>query len=247
MKPLRCVTSFLLLFALGIGASASQAQTTPPAPPERVIINFVLPITPDTVNLLLGVVNAQMHIGVKKITIVLASSGGDPASGFAAYNILKSLPIEITTFNAGNIDSAAMLIYCAGKYRYSLPSPARFLIHSVALNPISTNFPVDRIFLESQLAQMNSLNQVMVQVIKENSKKTLAEVDAAVKGQTILSPEQAKDWGLVEEIRATFMEPGAVFAAVEPTEKPDVPKRGLYTTDNPVTSATQPETPKSPK
>jgi hypothetical protein len=35
--------------------------------------------------------------------------------------------------NAGNIDSAAMLIYCAGKHRYSFPDPARFLIHSNAL------------------------------------------------------------------------------------------------------------------
>ena len=125
---------------------------------------------------------------------LLASSGGDPASGFAAYNILKNIPAEITTFNTGNIDSAAILIYCAGKYRYSLPSPARFLIHSVALNPISTNFPVERTYLESQLAQINSLNQVITQVIKENSKKTQAEVEGAVNGQTILSPEQAKEW-----------------------------------------------------
>jgi len=220
---LRCT----LALALALSPCLAQAPA-PPTPPERVIINFIVPITPDTVNMLISVVNAQMRNGTKKITIALASSGGDPASGFAAYNILKSIPVEITTFNAGNIDSAAMLIYCAGKHRYSLPSPARFLIHSVALNAINTNFPVERTFLESQLAQINSLNQVMIQVIKENSTKPQSEIEAAVKGQTILSPEQAKDWGIVQDIRPTFMEPGAVFVGVNspaegPKEKPETP------------------------
>ncbi len=236
MKCLHRVALFLFLFP-PLFAPSSFAQTPTQGPPERAIINFIVPITPDTVNLLIGIVNAQVRNGTKKITIAIASSGGDPASGFAAYNILKNIPAEITTFNTGNIDSAAMLIYCAGKHRYSLPAPTRFLIHSVALNPITTNFPVDRSFLETQLAQINSLNQVMVQVIKENSKKTQTEIESAVIAQTILSPEQAKEWGIVQEIRPTFMEPGAVFVAVDnPAEKPQKSKSSLYTTENPVVS-----------
>ncbi len=27
-------------------------------------------------------------------------------SAFAAYNVLRNIPVDITTFNAGNIDSA---------------------------------------------------------------------------------------------------------------------------------------------
>jgi ATP-dependent Clp protease protease subunit len=243
MKSLHRVALFLFLFPL-LFASNCYAQAVQQNPPERVIINFIVPITPDTVNLLVGIVNGQVRNGTKKITIAIASSGGDPASGFAAYNILKNIPAEITTFNTGNIDSAAMLIYCAGKYRYSLPSPARFLIHSVQLNPISTNFPVERTFLESQLAQINSLNQVMVQVIKANSKKTQPEIESAVNGQTILSPEQAKEWGIVQDIRPSFMEPGAIFVAVDnPAEKSDKPKTP-FTTVNPVTSVSSPTSPK---
>jgi ATP-dependent Clp protease protease subunit len=169
----------------------------------------------------------EVRNGTKNITIVLASSGGDPSSGFAGYNILRSIPADITTFNAGNIDSATLLLYCAGKHRYSLPSPARFLIHSTALNPISTNYPVDINFLESQLAQLKSLNQVFVQVLKENSTKDQADIENAVHGQTILTPEEAKEWGLVQEIRTTFMEPGAVFltvnSPVDHTEQPPLP------------------------
>lgn len=234
-----CVAVFVVSM---LPLQGQQTATAPqvPQPPERAIINFIVPVTPDTVNVLLSIVNNQVRIGTKKITIVLASSGGDPSSGFAAYNILRSVPAEITTFNAGNIDSATMLIYCAGKHRYSLPSPARFLIHSTALNPIQTNFPVDMNFLESQLAQLKSLNQVMVQVIKDNSTKSQNEIEEAVRAQTILTPEQAKDWGIVQEIRPTFMEPGAVFVTVNApneNEKEKVPSR--FTTEPTVTSTTQ--------
>jgi len=166
-------------------------------------------------------VNNQVRVGTKKITIVISSPGGDTASAFAAYNVLKSVPAEITTFNAGSIDSAAMLIYLAGKYRYSFGDPARFLIHGNSLT-LGTNMPMDYGFLNSQLQQMKSLNQMVAQVIANNSNKKHDEIETLMQGQVILSPEEAKSWGLVHEIRPTFMEPGAVFVSVNapvPTEK----------------------------
>lgn len=215
--------SGIALLGILVLTCVAQGQMMPiPNPaPEHIIINFIVQVDPNTVNALLNIVNAYVRNGTKKVTIVLASSGGDPASGFAGYNILRAIPAEITTFNAGNIDSATLLLYCAGKNRYSLPSPARFLIHSTALNPIQTNFPVDMNFLESQLAQVKSMNQVFVQVLKANSKKDLADIENAVHGQTILSPEEAKQWGLVQEIRTSFIEPGAVFVSVN---NPELPK-----------------------
>jgi ATP-dependent Clp protease, protease subunit len=152
-------------------------------------------------------------MGVKKITIVISSPGGDMASAFAAYNILRSVPAEITTFNVGTIDSAAMLIYCAGKYRYSFPSPARFLIHSNALT-LGANVPLDYNFLNSQMQQIKRLNQMIVQVITANSKKKQPDVEGAMNGQTILSAEEAMQWGIVQGIKDNFMEPGAVFVTV---------------------------------
>jgi hypothetical protein len=47
-----------------------------------------------------------------------------------------------------------------------------------------------------------------------SGKKKQADVENAVRGQTILNPEQAKEWGIVTDIRDTFMEPGAVFVSV---------------------------------
>jgi len=198
------------------------AQAPTVVPPERVIINFILPIDTNSVNMLLAVVNGQMRNGVKKATIVLASPGGDTTAAFAAYNILRSVPIDITTFNVGNIDSAAMMIYCAGKHRYSFASPARFLIHGNALN-VNGGAVFDVHSLDAQLQQLNNLNQMTVDVIAATTgDKKRKEIEAAVHGQTILSPEEAKEWGLVQEIRSNFMEPGAIFVSVD-TSTPILP------------------------
>jgi hypothetical protein len=62
-------------FGLGIAAVALltlplQAQQLPAPPPQRIIINFILPVTPDTVNALLNIVNAQVRNGMFSAGIV---------------------------------------------------------------------------------------------------------------------------------------------------------------------------------
>jgi len=216
----------------------SSQQPITPQPPERVVINFLAGIDTNSVNMLLSVVNGQVRQGVKKITIVISSPGGDTTAAFAAYNILRNSTAEITTFNAGNIDSAAVLIYCAGKYRYSFPEPARFLIHSNAMT-LGVNVPLDYNFMNAQLQQLVSLNQMVTQVLEATAKDKNKEIEQAVRSQTILTPEQAKEWGIVQDIRNTFMEPGAVLISV------DVPLREEkkpfeYTTLRPSISAGEP-------
>ncbi|MGA2906862.1 MAG: ATP-dependent Clp protease proteolytic subunit [Terracidiphilus sp.] len=205
----------LTILAL-ISTLPTLAQTPGNAPPERVVINFMLPIAPETMNALVNVVNAQVARGVKKITIVVSSHGGDTASGFAAYNMLTKLPpdVELTTFNTGIIDSAAMLLFCAGKHRYSFPDPARFLIHGNSLD-IMGNASYDANGLGAQLAQLNNLNQmslnVIAAIVHPDKKK---DIEAAMHGQIILSPKDAESWGLIDAVRTNFMEEGAVFVSV---------------------------------
>lgn len=204
-----------IVFLLALVPYTTPAHPQQPAPPPRAIINFLLPINTDSVNLLLAVVNNQVRAGVKNITIVISSPGGDTTSAFAAFNILRNVPAEITTFNVGNIDSAALLIYCSGKYRYAFPSPTRFLIHGNSLQ-INGNIAFDANTLEAQVQQLQNLNTMVVDVLVSISKHSKADIERAVlgSGNKILSSEEAKEWGIVQEIRTTFMEPGAVFVSV---------------------------------
>jgi len=168
----------------------------------------------------MNVVNSQVRAGVKKIRIVIASSGDDPSAGFAAYNYLRGLTnLEISTFNMGNVDSAAVLLFCAGKTRYAVPG-ARFVIHG---NSLTTVGPVqmDSNVLQSNFEIIKNLNQMLIQVLAATAhKEKRDDIENAMHGQLIVSAEEAVKWGLVHDVRATYMEPGAILVTVSAPAPP---------------------------
>ncbi len=213
----RSVTWFLAVFVLISTFSASGFAQS-----GTVIISFVGGIDSGSMAGLLRMVNEQIRQNNSHIIILIASPGGDTSAAFAAYNVLRNVPAEITTFNIGNVDSAAMLLYCAGKKRYSMPA-TRFLIHGNSFNP-APNTMLDGNMLDAQLQQVKSLNQIVIHVISETAQKKDAEIEAAVRSQQILTPEQAKQWGIVQEIRDSFMVPGATMVSVS-SEPVDTEKK----------------------
>jgi ATP-dependent protease ClpP protease subunit len=159
-----------------------------------------------------------MRNGATKVKILLSSSGGDTASAFAGYNYLHNLPIHITTYNVGTVDSAAVLLFCGGRERYALPG-TRFLIHGNSLT-VPPGMPLNASSLDAQLQQIKSLNQMIIQVVSATSnEKMRPNIETAVRDQTILSAEEAKAWGLVQNVRTNFMEVGDMMVALPPIEQ----------------------------
>jgi hypothetical protein len=95
---------------------------------------------------------------------------------------------------------------------------------------LNAGVPLDAGTMDSQLQQLKSLNQMVTQVLLDTAPNKRSEIEDAVRSQVILSPEQAKEWGIVQAIRTDFMEPGATLIAVEipsspSSVTPDVPFR----------------------
>src|SRR5260370_30055128 len=121
----------VLALALLPAVNGQQASTPAIRPDQTVVIKFFVPIDFGSVNQLVQIVDAQIKNGAHKITILLSSNGPDPSSAFTAYNYLRGVSAEITTFNVGNVDSAAATVYCAGHNRHALPR-TRFLLHGTS-------------------------------------------------------------------------------------------------------------------
>lgn len=154
-------------------------------------------------NQLVGIVDTPIENGCHKFAILISSTGGETTSAFTAYNYLRGLNVEITTFNIGDVDSAARVLYCAGSKRYSLPN-TRFLLHGAAVGVPGNSF-VNAEALEGQLALVNNQNQITVHVISATTSKKEPDLHSYVRGQTVLNPEEAKKLGLVEEIKTDFL------------------------------------------
>jgi len=205
---------------LGVFPVISIAQQAPVAPAQEKpsVINFLVEVNVQNVNQLIGLLNTQLRNNVKKITLVISSQGGDAAAGFTAYNYLKGIPAEVTTFNIGNVDSAAAIMFCAGKNRYALKD-TRFLLHGTSLMlPGGANVNAEG--LESQLELLKSMNHLVSHVLSSTTNKKEPEVDQMIRGQVILTPDDAKKWGLIQEVRDTFFDPNANLITVVPPVLP---------------------------
>lgn len=181
-------------------------------------------VRPDTVSQFVQILSRLQSGGTKKVIVLLSFPDGDTGSASAAYNFLKSLPMEVTTFNMGTVDSATALIFCGGKNRYALSS-TRFLLHS-NMSPTNGNPMLNITDLEAKLNLVKSMNDVTAHVLATVSNKKEIELQGILREQKILTAEEAKQWGLIQDIRSDFMEPGAILLSVNipaPEEKPKEP------------------------
>ena len=127
------------------------------------------------------------------------------ASSFSRYNHLKGVPATFVTHNFGSVDSVALVLYCAGTKRLSVPH-ARFLLHGVSLG-----FGQERLEekqIEERLKGLKIDEENIAKVIGANAGKS-PNVINAMRERTTLNPEDAKNWGLVHEIKSELFDAGS--------------------------------------
>lgn len=200
--------------------SLPQSQTAIAAKPP-VVIFFIGFINDNTIQRLMGLVTTQIASGTNNLTIAISSGGGDTGAAFGAYNGLKALEkqnshIKISTVNMGSVASAAVVLFCAGNERYSLPN-ANFLIHGNGIDA-PPGMRLEATTLKNTLDFVNSMNDQTIRIIASTTKKNKAEIETAVGGQVVLTAQQAKDWNLIQDIKSEIAPSDATILTVSVQE-----------------------------
>ncbi|HYC02821.1 MAG TPA: ATP-dependent Clp protease proteolytic subunit [Azospirillaceae bacterium] len=94
-------------------------------------VSFIRPVTMDTVAGLLEACQTLMSEGAKRIHLAIGSGGGNIIAGLSAYNQLRALKVEWTTYNIGSVDSVAILPFLLGDRRHA-DDWTSFLFHGVS-------------------------------------------------------------------------------------------------------------------
>jgi ATP-dependent protease ClpP protease subunit len=176
---------------------------------SQAIINFIGKITAKKTNDLTSYIHKQMNEGVKEFVITLNSSGGDSDAAIAAYQYLQQLPVVISTYNIGNVQSSAALLYCSGQKRYALPY-SFFMLHGSSTT-YTESMSLSEI--ESLLKLGKIHRQAFVEIIKfctNVSASTLESYFSSADAKYITVPEAA-EMGLVQEISAPQFLKNAIF------------------------------------
>ncbi len=132
----------------------------------------------------------------KEIYVYINSPGGDADSGFGIYDMLRFVECPIVTLVCGLCASAGVPIFLgADKGRnYSTPN-SRFLLHQPSMGMSG-----DASDLEITAVEIDKTRERYNQIVAEATGQTLAKVTEDADRDFWLSPEEAKEYGLVASI-----------------------------------------------
>ena len=174
---------------------------------KTAVIKFISPVNQNSVISLLSAIDNKMKEGVENFRILISTPGGSVFYGLTAYNYLRGIPANITTHNIGSVDSIGMIIYCGGKKRFSVPH-ARFLIHGIQMT-FHRGISMEQPLLEERLESLKIDHENIAKVISTTIEKPMDEVTKAMLKRTVLNPQEAHEWGLVDKIESNLFEKGA--------------------------------------
>jgi ATP-dependent Clp protease protease subunit len=116
--------------------------TSTPLPPEHAYGIFCGDINTTNTQLLVKNLTLASNIGIKTVHMLFQSWGGYVGDGIFLYNLLKTFPVEVVLYNAGQIASAGVLAYMGARQRKTSPN-AVFMIHHTTNN--AQNAGADRL------------------------------------------------------------------------------------------------------
>ena len=132
------------------------------------------------------------------IMLYINSPGGEITAGMAIYDTMRYLKCEVSTICVGMAASMAAVLLSSGAKgkRYALPN-AEVMIHQ-PLGGAQGQATDIAIHAERILKMKQKLNQILA----ENTGKRLSEIERDVERDHFLTADEAKKYGLIDEIIA---------------------------------------------
>ena len=169
---------------------------------DRLYIIFTAEITPVTAEALIAAVCEAVHKKIQKVYLAISTPGGDVQAGVTLYQVLRALPIELTTHNIDSVASAGNVVFLAGENRYAIPE-ATFMYHGVSVEAEGPSGEQD---LRDQLGLViNDQNRLGGIIAKRSSLQDLAIHSLFLK-QSTFDAAWARDNGVINDV-AEFQVP----------------------------------------
>ncbi|MDO9559714.1 MAG: ATP-dependent Clp endopeptidase proteolytic subunit ClpP [Syntrophales bacterium] len=132
----------------------------------------------------------------KEIFLYLNSPGGHVSSGMAIFDTMNYIKPPVCTFCMGQAASMCALLLAAGHKgkRYALPH-SRILIHQ----PLG-GFQGQATDIDIQAREILRLKDELNDILAELTGQALVKVQADTERDYYMSAQQAKDYGIIDEI-----------------------------------------------
>lgn len=132
----------------------------------------------------------------RDINLYINSPGGSITAGMGIYDTMQFIKNDVTTICVGQCASMAALLLTAGAKgkRFALPH-SRILIHQPSGGASGQQTDI-RIMAEEILR----MREMTSRILAHHSGMSFEQVEKDVERDRILSPVQAKEYGLIDEV-----------------------------------------------
>ncbi|UVC10919.1 ATP-dependent Clp protease proteolytic subunit [Rhizobium sp. TH2] len=132
----------------------------------------------------------------KEIAIYVNSPGGLVTSGMAIYDTMQFIRPPVSTLCVGQAASMGSLLLAAGAKgaRFATPN-ARIMVHQP-----SGGFQGQASDIERHARDILKMKRRLNEIYEKHTGRTYEEVERALDRDNFMTSEEAKDWGLIDQV-----------------------------------------------
>ena len=138
----------------------------------------------------------QMEDVAKDINVYINTPGGITTSGMAIYDTMQFVKCDVATYCVGQAASMGALLLCAGTKdkRYALPN-SRIMIHQPWGGVQGSAEDISR-----HTKEILRIRENLNKILSAHTGKSLEQVQKDVDRDYFMSAQEAKDYGIVDEV-----------------------------------------------
>ncbi|MEW6547125.1 MAG: ATP-dependent Clp protease proteolytic subunit [Bacillota bacterium] len=135
----------------------------------------------------------------KDVNLYINSPGGSVSAGLAIYDTMQHIKPDVSTVCVGLAASIAAVLLTGGTKgkRYSLPN-ARVMIHQPSMHGLSG----PAADLEINVREVLAMRQRLEDILARHTGQPLDRIKRDADRDFYMSPEEARDYGLIDEVLA---------------------------------------------
>ncbi|MGC1260512.1 MAG: ATP-dependent Clp protease proteolytic subunit [Jannaschia helgolandensis] len=132
----------------------------------------------------------------KEISMYINSPGGVVTSGLSIYDTMQYIRPAVSTLVVGQAASMGSVLSAAGEkgLRFSLPN-SRIMVHQP-----SGGYQGQATDIMIHARETEKIRKQLYDIYVKHTGQTYEEVERALERDNFMSPQEAKDWGHIDEI-----------------------------------------------
>ena len=134
----------------------------------------------------------------KEISFYINSPGGLVTSGLGIYDTMQYIKPPVSTLCIGQASSMGSFLLASGEKgkRFSLPN-SRIMVHQP-----SAGFQGQATDIEIHAKEILALKDRLNKIYSKHTKKSESEIKKALERDNFMTPSEAKEFGLIDEVVA---------------------------------------------